>query len=384
MDTPAQKILRLLKSTPDALSGEQIAQELGVTRTAVWKIIDSLRKQGLVIEGVQNRGYRLLCETLRLSEDAIRSGLTRDWHGDVFVRCYETITSTNTFAKVAAAESKLPCLIASNGQTSGRGRRGNFFHSPEGLGLYFSIAFHWGRDESPTLVTTMAAVALCRVLQRELGIHADIKWVNDIFLNGKKIGGILTEATSVLDTGQAESIIIGIGLNLERPVRGYPPELADIAGAVSDGICLAQSCLSGSGLITDYADDSAEREYTYRTSGDSPSVCGQEIVHRKVLNGPRRYFGSVFAEDERGGISFNRNALITMIANELYYIIQGLPKRDYLDEYRERCFVLGKEVLLDDGRVVTPTAISDEGALVYRKGGRDVELTAGEVRLLRI
>jgi BirA family biotin operon repressor/biotin-[acetyl-CoA-carboxylase] ligase len=233
---------------------------------------------------------------------------------------------------------KLPCLITANAQTAGRGRRGKTFYSPHGVGLYFSLVFPWEREESAALVTTMAAVAVCRVLENEIGIVADIKWVNDIFLDGKKIGGILTEAIPVFDSENEKAIVLGIGINLERPEGGYPAELQERAGALSD--------------VLDRSNVSADMT-------------------------------AVFV-DEQADLAFNRNVLIAMMINELTKIVRALPDRDYLDEYRERCFIIGKEIFLDDGRAIVPFGISDDGALMYRdENGQNRELISGEVSLVR-
>ncbi len=331
-----QIILKLLKEAEESLSGEQIASKLDVSRTAVWKVIDVFRSQGYVIEGVQNRGYRLVSEPYLFSEEAIRSRLSDDW-SDLYIRCFETVTSTNLFARVAVGEGRIPCLIVTNGQTGGRGRRGKSFYSPPHVGLYFSLAFSWDREEPPSLLTTMAAVAICRVLERELGVRADIKWVNDIFIDGKKVGGILTEAIAQRDLSDKKAIVIGVGLNLERPEQGYPAELREKVGALSDALDHTNMCIDG----------------------------------------------TAFAKDEKGNLTFNRNVLVAMMINELTCIMSELPGRDYLDEYRERCFIIDREVVLDDGRTIVPTGISDDGALTYCDAdGKIREITSGEISLV--
>ena len=299
-------------------------------------MIDALGRQYYKNDGVRNRECRQVGGSYPLSEEAIRSRLSDDL-GDLHISCFETITSTNSVARLMVG-GKLPCLITANAQTSGRGRRGKTFYSPHGVGLYFSLVFPWEREESAALVTTMAAVAVCRVLENEIGIVADIKWVNDIFLDGKKIGGILTEAIPVFDSENEKAIVLGIGINLERPEGGYPAELQERAGALSD-------VLDRSNVSTDMT--------------------------------------AVFV-DEQGNLVFNRSVLIAMMINELTKIVRVLPDRDYLDEYRERCFIIGKEIFLDDGRAIVPSGISDDGALMYRdENGQNRELISGEVILVR-
>jgi len=273
-----QIILKLLKEADESLSGERIATKLDVSRTTVWKMIDALRKQGYVIEGVQNLGYRLVSEPYLFSEEALRNRLSSDWK-DLYIRCFETITSTNIFARAAVSDGKLPCLIVTNGQTSGRGRRGKAFLSPYHVGLFFSLAFPWNCEESPVLVTTMSSVAVCRVLERELGVRADIKRENDIFFEDKKIGGILTEEMSDPESSEVKVIILGISMNLEHPSEDYFVELQDKAGALSDAID--------------------------RTTIDADNP--------------------VFAEDEKGNLAFNRNTLTAMMINELAKIMHELP-----------------------------------------------------------
>ena len=299
-------------------------------------MIDALGRQYYKNDGVRNRECRQVGGSYPLSEEAIRSRLSDDL-GDLHISCFETITSTNSVARLMVG-GKLPCLITANAQTSGRGRRGKTFYSPHGVGLYFSLVFPWEREESAALVTTMAAVAVCRVLENEIGIVADIKWVNDIFLDGKKIGGILTEAIPVFDSENEKAIVLGIGINLERPEGGYPAELQERAGALSD-------VLDRSNVSTDMT--------------------------------------AVFV-DEQGNLVFNRSVLIAMMINELTKIVRALPNRDYLNEYRERCFIIGKEIFLDDGRAIVPSGISDDGALMYRdENGQNRELISGEVILVR-
>lgn len=299
-------------------------------------MIDALGRQYYKNDGVRNRECRQVSGSYPLSEEAIRSRLSDDL-GDLRISCFETITSTNSVARLMVG-GKLPCLITANAQTAGRGRRGKTFYSPHGVGLYFSLVFPWEREESAALVTTMAAVAVCRVLENEIGIVADIKWVNDIFLDGKKIGGILTEAIPVFDSGNEKAIVLGIGINLECPEGGYPAELQERAGALSDVL---------------------DRSYV---SADMTAVF----------------------VDEQANLAFNRNVLIAMMINELTKIVRVLPDRDYLDEYRERCFIIGKEIFLDDGRAIVPFGISDDGALMYRdENGQNRELISGEVSLVR-
>ena len=207
-------------------------------------------------------------------------------------------------------------LICAVSQTAGRGRHGRSFYSPAGSGLYFSLAFPWQQEDSPVTLTTMAAVAVARVLEKTFGIEVGIKWVNDLFYRDKKICGILTEAVTNLESGQTLSLIVGIGINLLPPKAGFPEEIKEKAAAVTE-----------------------EKD------------------------------------------SINSSRLVAEISNELAGMIRLLPSRAYLNEYRDRCFILGRAVMLDSGKTIVPEDISEDGALIYRENGELIALSSGEVRI---
>ena len=226
----ASDVLKWLRQKGGPVSGESLSTRLGVSRAAIWKAVDSLRDQGHAIEGISGRGYRVLAEGEQLSAAAIESRLDQVWQG-ADVRVYKELASTNSLAKSLVGGGKRN-IIAADSQTAGRGRRGRPFHSPAGAGLYFSLAMEWNKEETPVLVTTMAATAVALVMERELGVFPGIKWVNDLFLDQRKICGILTEAVTGLESGITTSIVSGIGINLTEPEGGYPESIRGIAGAV--------------------------------------------------------------------------------------------------------------------------------------------------------
>lgn len=148
----------------------------------------------------------------------------------------EEASSTNTLA-INAARAGEPegLVICASRQTAGRGRRGREFYSPQGTGLYMSILLRPKLSpECAVLLTAAAAVAVCNALEKDIGVSPSIKWVNDIILNGKKVCGILTESSVSPDCSSLDYAIVGIGLNISSPPKGFPPELRDIAGAVTD------------------------------------------------------------------------------------------------------------------------------------------------------
>lgn len=214
-------------------SGEELAAHFGVTRAGVWKHIKKLQEEGVKIEGVTNKGYKLLDnflaegEILRYLQEINSLALKNYNFEKISCEVFETITSTNTHAKSNPREGLH--LICASEQTAGRGRRGNSFFSPKDTGVYFSIAFspNWGE---PNTFTIAAAVAVSHVLTKQSGKQTLIKWVNDIFLENRKICGILTEGTFDFETNQLSDVIVGIGINLET--IDFPEEIANKAGSL--------------------------------------------------------------------------------------------------------------------------------------------------------
>jgi len=213
------------------LSGAALAKELSLSRTAVWKAIEQLRREGYAIESVTNRGYRLDEKSDVLSELGLRNYLKNP---ALTPKVYASITSTNTVLKGMAAEGAPGglCLIAGE-QTAGRGRMGRSFYSPADSGLYMSLLL---RPQLPAAeavrITAAAAVAVCEAIEELSGLPTQIKWVNDVLVHGKKVCGILTEASLDCESGQLHYAVVGIGINTAVPVGDFPPELRQIAGAV--------------------------------------------------------------------------------------------------------------------------------------------------------
>jgi BirA family biotin operon repressor/biotin-[acetyl-CoA-carboxylase] ligase len=215
------------------LSGEEIARRLGVSRNAVWKAIKALQADGYPIQAVPNRGYCLAMSSDVLSESGIRQYLTGEAQSLV-LRVYDSVDSTNvllrTLANAGAAEGTV--VIAAE-QTGGRGRKGRSFYSPQGTGVYVSLLLKPRiAPDDATLITTTAAVAVCEAVEALSGEPAAIKWVNDVFLRGKKVCGILTEGSFDMESGQFEYAVLGAGINVYEPAGGFPAEIREIAGSV--------------------------------------------------------------------------------------------------------------------------------------------------------
>lgn len=232
--TVKSRLLELLEQHKgEILSGEALAGELQCTRAAIWKAVKSLREEGYAIEAGQNKGYMLRKDSNRLSVEGIRLYLKRP---EVYLKLYKEAGSTNQLAKqaVVSGEAAHGAFVIAQQQTAGRGRRGRTFYSPDGAGLYLSIVLEPKEKtlQESLLLTTAAATAVYKAVEKVCGISLDIKWVNDLYLHGKKVCGILTEAITDFESGNIEFAIVGIGLNLYLSEDGYPDELKDIAGAL--------------------------------------------------------------------------------------------------------------------------------------------------------
>ncbi|MDI6853885.1 MAG: biotin--[acetyl-CoA-carboxylase] ligase [Deltaproteobacteria bacterium] len=219
-------MLNALRGAAGPVSGEKLAAAAGVSRAAVWKRINRLKALGYDIAGEPRKGYRLEGAPDKLLPEEILWGLnTRKWRGPI--HHFETIASTNDLAKELGAKGAPEgTLVVAEEQQAGRGRLGRQWDSPRGVGLYATLLL---RPELPPLdmpqITLTTAVAAVRALQRAAGLKAAIKWPNDILVDGKKAGGILTEMETESD--RIRYLALGLGLNVNNPA--FPPELVHSA-----------------------------------------------------------------------------------------------------------------------------------------------------------
>ncbi len=231
--TTREKLRQLLEERAGFfVSGQQVASSLEITRAAVWKAVRQLRAEGDAIEAVPNRGYRLSPENDRLSESGIREELGAD--ADQFhILLRERVTSTSSLLKEQESNLREWTVLIAGEQSGGRGRMGRSFYSPSGSGLYLSVLLRPAMPaEKAVQITTAAAVAACGAIAECTGVEAGIKWINDLYVDGKKICGILTEGALNLETGGLDWAVMGIGFNVYPPEGGFPPEISDIAGAI--------------------------------------------------------------------------------------------------------------------------------------------------------
>jgi BirA family biotin operon repressor/biotin-[acetyl-CoA-carboxylase] ligase len=223
------EILTMLRESESYVSGQELCNKFGVSRTAVWKAINQLKEMGYVIEAVSNKGYHLVSAPDVMNEAEIKSLLHTEWAGQELF-CFDTIDSTNTKAK-ELAEQGYPSgtLVVADQQVAGKGRRGRSWESPSGSGIFMTLMLK--PDINPnnaSMLTLVAALATAKAISDVTGADARIKWPNDIVINGRKICGILTEMSAQFD--YINHIVIGIGINVHN--EQFPEEIRETAGSL--------------------------------------------------------------------------------------------------------------------------------------------------------
>lgn len=224
------EILTCLKETDGYVSGQELCDRLGVSRTAVWKVIGQLREEGYEIEAVRSRGYRLCGAGDVLSEAEIASVLETKSLGRN-LRFIDEIDSTNNEIR-RMAENGAPdgTLAIAEIQTAGKGRRGRAWTSPRGSGIWMSFLLRPDfAPEYASMLTLVAAMAVERGIREQTGLDCQIKWPNDIVLNGRKICGILTEMSTEEDS--IRYVVVGIGINVNT--KDFPEEISKTATSLA-------------------------------------------------------------------------------------------------------------------------------------------------------
>lgn len=229
-------VLELLRAEEGAyLSGEELSRRLGLSRTAVWKAVDGLRREGYAIEARTGLGYRLTAVPDALTEVEIRSFLGAVETVGRELRCFEELDSTNTRAKQLALEGAADgTVVIANSQTAGRGRMERSFQSPRDKGIYLTALLRPDLPVERLLpVTAMAGVALCDAVERVCGVRPGLKWPNDPVLNGRKLCGILTELSLEGESGRLQYLVLGIGVNVLHGAADFAPEVAEVATSLA-------------------------------------------------------------------------------------------------------------------------------------------------------
>ncbi|MFT3983713.1 MAG: biotin--[acetyl-CoA-carboxylase] ligase [Lachnospiraceae bacterium] len=320
-----QEVLQILEENRGkSVSGEEMAARLSVSRNAVWKVIRVLKAEGVEILAGTNRGYCLSEKNDLLSEEGIRKYLSvSDRRLSIELR--DSVTSTNTVLKELAENGAQEGLIViAREQSAGKGRKGRSFYSPRNGSLYMSVLLRPAIPvEQAVSITTMAAVSVARAVEETSGKHTLIKWVNDVFMDQKKICGILTEASVDMETGFPAYAVLGIGINIYPPAEGLPKELKEIVG-------------------------------------------------------------TVFQIPGEGGGSYT-NLLAAGVLNRFFEYYDRILDKSYMEEYRRRSFVIGRQVTYLSGetkRQVTVLGIDDDaGLLVEAQDGTRSVLDSGEVSI---
>ena len=267
-----QLVYQILARENDYVSGEKIGEELNLSRTSIWKAIQRLQQEGLEIDSIKNRGYKLI------QGDLILPDLIQE-KTNLPIRYKPETKSTQTDAKEGIeAGNQGNTLYLSTCQTAGRGRFQRPYYSPSQGGIYMSLHIQPNLPyEKLPSYTLLVAAAVCKAIKNLTMIEVDIKWVNDIYLKNKKIAGILTEAMTSVETGLVTDVIIGLGINFS--IEDFPKELKEKAGS----LFMPPSPISRNELISEiwncfYNTDPDELFYFYKARS---IVLGKEITFQR-------------------------------------------------------------------------------------------------------
>lgn len=318
-------VLEYLRESENPVSGQEMAEKLNITRNSVWKAVQRLRRAEYEIDASTNRGYRLVSESHVLSAENIRRDLNQVAQG-VAIDVRDQVSSTNTVLKELAEKGgREGMVVIAEHQDRGKGRLGRSFFSPKGLGLYMSILLRpdFSAEES-LAITTAASVAVAEAIDRLTGEYSRIKWVNDVYLHGRKVCGILTEAALDFESGKLNYAVLGIGVNIQAPPGGFPEGIREVAGAIFP----------------------------------TPAPAGA------------------------------RARLAAEILNRFFEIYRTLPDRtDYMAEYRARSLLNGMEVTLRQGNAQWDglvLGIDEQARLIVRlPDGQKKSFGAGEVAIVK-
>lgn len=223
------EILEALRETDGYVSGQDLCNKFGVSRTAVWKAIKQLKEAGYEIEAVPNKGYHIVSAPDLMNKVELESIRNTTWAGQE-IYYYDVTDSTNIRAKELAEEGHPGgTLVVADRQEAGRGRRGRSWDSPPGTGIFMTLLLKPEMNPNhASMLTLVAAMAVARAISKCANTEALIKWPNDIVIGGKKICGILTEMSAQFDF--INHIVIGIGINVHN--EHFPEEIAETAGSI--------------------------------------------------------------------------------------------------------------------------------------------------------
>ena len=227
------KLLDWLKmSRRQWVSGEQISNQLGISRTAIWKQINHLKTDGHEIESAPKKGYRLIKMADLLETEQLQTRLQTQTMGRPAIYLHQKTDSTNLQAKILAGQGAAEgTVVVAETQTHGRGRRGRTWFSPSGRNIYASIILRPPMPPSQApQITLMTAVAVAKTLNRSTGLQASIKWPNDILIHGKKVAGILNEISTEMD--MVDYVVVGLGINVNIRKEEMAQEIREMATSI--------------------------------------------------------------------------------------------------------------------------------------------------------
>lgn len=225
------KILNLLRNSGEYISGQELCDRLGVSRTAVWKAVNQLKEDGYKIEAVRNKGYKLKESPDVLNENELKNGMHTVWAGQNLYY-FEKTGSTNNDAKRFAEEgAPHGTLVVADYQENGKGRRGRMWQAPAGVNVYFTLVLRPSLlPEKASMLTLVMAYSVAKAINRQTGLDAGIKWPNDIVVGKKKVCGILTEMSLQMEEKTIQHVVIGVGININQ--REFPEEIKETAGSL--------------------------------------------------------------------------------------------------------------------------------------------------------
>lgn len=224
------ELLKILRESGGYVSGQQLCEYFGVSRTAVWKVIRQLKEEGYEIEGVKNKGYRIQEVPDVMTAEEVKSRMHTKW---IAQNCLylDSVDSTNNYARRIAEEGAgNGTLVIADEQTGGKGRRGRTWETPKGANIAMTLLLRPKiRPEHASRLTLLMAMAVARGIRSVTGLEAGIKWPNDVVVHGKKVCGILTEMSTEVD--YINYVVIGAGINVNQ--ESFPEEIRHIAGSLS-------------------------------------------------------------------------------------------------------------------------------------------------------
>lgn len=318
------EILNTLKNTKDYVSGQELCDKFNVSRTAIWKNINSLKEEGYDIEAVRNKGYYLRETADVLNENEIRSFLNTEWNARE-IYYYKETDSTNTRAKELFRKGAAHgTLVVADGQTQGRGRMGRVWESPEGESIYMTTLLKPQiHPVEASMLTLVMALSLVRTFQELYGIEAgpegiQIKWPNDIVLKKKKITGILTEMSADMD--EVHYVIIGTGINMN--ITQIPEELQEKATSLllGTGKKLKRSQVIGKAM--EYFEQDYEKFVTTHDlrllREDYEKFLVNKDAQVRVLDPKGEYTGIARGINDKGELLIEKNGeILTVYAGEV-------------------------------------------------------------------